>query len=261
MPDTPLIHPTAVVSPDARIAEDVRIGPYVVVGANVEIGPGCEIGSHCALKGPTMLGPNNRIYPFASIGDDPQDKKYAGEDTCLEIGSGNTIREYCTINRGTTQDQGVTRIGDDNWIMAYAHIAHDCRLGSQIIMANGSTLAGHVHIDDYAMLSAFSAIHQFCRIGAHSFIGAYGGIGKDVPPYVLVFGQPPAPRGINSEGLQRRGFTADQIRNLKEAYRLLYRSEVRLAEARERLAALAPEQTELRILVDFIDASERGLIR
>ncbi len=261
MTDTPLIHPTAVVSPDARIAADVRIGPYAVVGANVEIGPGCEIGSHCALKGPTTLGANNRIYPFASIGDDPQDKKYAGEDTRLEIGSGNTIREYCTINRGTVQDEGVTRLGDDNWIMAYAHIAHDCRLGSQIIMANGSTLGGHVHIDDYAMLSAFSAIHQFCRIGAHCFIGAYGGIGKDVPPYVLVFGQPPAPRGINSEGLQRRGFTAEQIRNLKEAYRLLYRSEVRLAEARDRLAELASQQTELRILVDFIDASERGLIR
>ncbi len=261
MTDAPLIHPSAVVSPDARIAADVQIGAYTVVGAHVEIGAGCEIGSHCALKGPTTLGTNNRIYPFASIGDDPQDKKYAGEDTRLEIGSGNTIREYCTINRGTIQDDGVTRVGDDNWIMAYSHIAHDCLLGSQIIMANGSTLGGHVHVDDYAMLSAFSAIHQFCRIGAHCFVGAYGGVSKDIPPYVLVFGQPPAPRGINAEGLQRRGFSADQIRNLKEAYRLLYRSELRLAEAREQLAALAPEQPELRILVDFIDASERGLIR
>ena len=261
MTETSLIHPTAVISPDARIADDARIGAYTVVGEHVEIGARCEIGSHCVFKGPTTLGPANRIYSFASIGDDPQDKKFAGEDTRLEIGAGNTIREYCTINRGTTQDEGITRIGDDNWIMAYAHIAHDCRLGSHIIMANGSTLGGHVHVDDYAMLSAFAAIHQFCRVGAHSFVGAYGGIGKDVPPYVLVFGQPPAPRGINSEGLSRRGFTADQIRNLKEAYRVLYRSESRLAEAREQLEALVAEQPELRILVEFIDKSERGLIR
>lgn len=261
MSDTDLIHPTTIISPDARVAEDVQIGAYTVVGPQVEIAAGCEIGSHCVLKGPTTLGPANRIYSFASIGDDPQDKKFAGEDTRLEIGAGNTIREFCTINRGTTQDEGVTSIGDDNWIMAYAHIAHDCRLGSHIIMANGSTLGGHVTVDDYAMLSAFAAIHQFCRVGAHSFVGAYGGIGKDIPPYVLVFGQPPAPRGINSEGLQRRGFTADQIRNLKEAYRILYRSEVRVAEARDQLAELESEQPELRILVEFIDKSERGLIR
>lgn len=261
MTDNPLIHPTAVISPEARVAEDVRIGPYTVVGADVEIGPGCDIGSHCVFKGPTVLGPNNRIYSFASIGDDPQDKKFAGEDTRLEIGAGNTIREYCTINRGTTQDEGVTSMGDENWIMAYAHIAHDCRLGSQIIMANGSTLGGHVTIDDYAMLSAFAAVHQFCRIGAHSFVGAYAGIQKDVPPYVLVFGQPPKPRGINSEGLQRRGFTAEQIRNLKEAYRILYRSDLLVADARAQLAAAVATQPELEILVDFIDKSDRGLIR
>jgi len=261
MTDTPLIHPSAIVSPDARIADDVRIGPYTAVGPRVEIGAGCDIGSHCVFKGPTALGPNNRIYSFASIGDDPQDKKFAGEDTRLKIGAGNTIREYCTINRGTTQDEGITRVGDSNWIMAYAHIAHDCRVGSDIIMANGSTLGGHVHIDDHAMLSAFAAIHQFCRVGAHSFVGAYGGISKDIPPYVLVFGQPPKPRGINAEGLQRRGFTADQIRNLKDAYRLLYRSEVLLADVREQLAGLAAEQPELQILVEFIEKSERGLIR
>ncbi|MFW2404537.1 MAG: acyl-ACP--UDP-N-acetylglucosamine O-acyltransferase [Gammaproteobacteria bacterium] len=261
MSNDTLIHPTAVISPDAVIGDNVRLGAYTVVGPKVEIGSGCEIGSHCVLKGPTTLGPNNRIYSFASIGDDPQDKKFAGEDTRLEIGSGNTIREYCTLNRGTTQDEGVTLIGDDNWIMAYAHIAHDCHLGDQIIMANGSTLGGHVHVGDYAMLSAFAAIHQFCRVGAHSFVGAYGGIGKDVPPYVLVFGTPPKPRGINSEGLQRRGFTTEQIKNLKDAYRLLYRSDSLVADAVEQLKERVAEQAELQILIEFIEKSERGLIR
>jgi UDP-N-acetylglucosamine acyltransferase len=261
MTDNPLIHPTAIISAKAHIADGVKIGAYTVVGADVEIGAGCDIGSHCVFKGPTVLGPNNRVYSFASIGDDPQDKKFAGENTRLEIGIGNTIREFCTINRGTTQDAGVTSIGNDNWIMAYVHIAHDCRVGNQIIMANGSTLAGHVQVDDFAMLSGFAGIHQFCRIGAHSFVGAYAGIQKDIPPYVLVFGQPPKPRGINSEGLSRRGFSADQIRNLKEAYRLLYRSDALLADARAQLAKSVATQPELEILVEFIDKSERGLIR
>jgi len=261
MTDNPMIHPTAIISAEARVADGVRIGAYTVVGANVEIGAGCDIGSHCVFKGPTVLGPNNRIYSFASIGDDPQDKKYAGENTRLEIGAGNTIREYCTINRGTTQDEGVTSVGDDNWIMAYAHIAHDCHVGNEVIMANGSTLGGHVHVQDFAMLSAFVAIHQFCRVGAHSFVGAYAGTQKDIPPYVLVFGQPPKPRGINSEGLSRRGFTAEQIRNLKEAYRLLYRSDTLVADARAELAESVATQPELEILVEFIDKSKRGLIR
>lgn len=261
MTDTSLIHPTAVISPEARIAEDVRIGAFTIIGDNVEIAAGCDIGSHCVLKGPLSLGPNNRIYPYASIGDDPQDKKFAGEDTRLEIGAGNTIREFCTINRGTTQDEGVTTVGDDNWIMAYCHIAHDCRVGSHIIMANAAMIAGHVQLGDYAMLSAFTAIHQFCRIGAHSFIGAYGGVGKDVPPYVLVFGQPPEPRGINSEGLRRRGFSAEQIRNLKEAYRLVYRSDTLIADAQRELAERASEQPELQIMAEFIAESERGLLR
>ncbi len=256
-----LIHTTAVISSAASLGDDVRIGAYTVVGPKVEIDSGCDIGSHCVLKGPTTVGPNNRIYSFASIGDDPQDKKFAGEDTRLEIGSGNTIREYCTLNRGTTQDEGVTSLGNDNWIMAYAHIAHDCRLGDHIIMANGSTLAGHVHVGDYAMLSAFAAIHQFCRIGAHSFVGAYGGIGKDVPPYVLVFGTPPKPRGINSEGLQRRGFSAEQIKNLKDAYRLLYRSDMLVTDVVAQLKERVAEQSELQILIEFIEKSERGLIR
>jgi len=261
MSNEPAIHASAVIAADAELAEDVRVGPFAVIGSGVQIDTGCEIGAHVVIKGPTSLGPNNRIYPFASIGDDPQDKKYAGEATRLEIGAGNTIREYCSINRGTAQDVGVTRIGDDNWLMAYSHIAHDCQLGDHIIMANAATLGGHVHIGDFAMCSAFAAIHQFCRVGAHSFVGAYAGIMQNIPPYILVFGQPPSARGINTEGLKRRDFSKDNIRNLKEAYRILYRSGLRLVEARERLADLVPEQPELGLLVEFIDSSERGLIR
>jgi UDP-N-acetylglucosamine acyltransferase len=261
MSDSELIHPSAIISADAELADDVRVGPCTVIGAGVRIGAGSEIGAHCVIKGPTTIGQNNRFYPFGSIGDDPQDKKYAGEATRLEIGSGNTVREYCTINRGTSQDEGVTSVGDNNWLMAYTHIAHDCRVGNDIIMANAAMLAGHVYVDDYAMLSAFSAIHQFCRIGAYSFIGAYGGIGKDVPPYIVAFGQPPEPRGINSEGLRRRDFSKEQIRNLKEAYRILYRSDLRLAEARVQLGELAAGQPELAILIEFLDKSERGIFR
>jgi UDP-N-acetylglucosamine acyltransferase len=261
MNDNDLIHPSAVISAEAILAEDVKVGPYAVIGPSVQIGAGSEIGSHCVIKGPTVIGANNRIYPFASIGDDPQDKKYSGEETHLEIGEGNTIREYCTINRGTRDDKGITRVGDDNWLMAYSHIAHDCQLGSHIVMVNGSSLAGHVHVDDYVILSAFTAIHQFCRIGAHSLIGAYGGVGQDVPPYILVFGQPPTPRGINTEGLKRRDFSAEQIRNLKSAYRLLYRKGLSIVAARDQIAELASEQPELRIIVEFIDRSERGIFR
>lgn len=261
MNDNELIHPSAIISKDAILAEDVRVGPYAVIGPFVKIDAGSDIGAHCVIKGPTVIGANNRIYPFASIGDDPQDKKYGGEETRLEIGAGNTIREYCTINRGTVDDEGITRVGDDNWLMAYTHIAHDCQLGSHIIMTNGASLAGHAHIDDYVMLSAFVAIHQFCRIGAHCLIGAYGGIAQDVPPYVLVFGQPPVPRGINVEGLKRHDFSPDQIKNLKSAYRLLYRKGLLLAEAREQIAELAVEQPDLRKIVDFIDRSERGIFR
>lgn len=261
MTDSELIHPTALVSADAHVADGVKIGAYTVVGPQVEIGAGCEIGSHVQMKGPTTLGPNNRVYSFASIGDDPQDKKYAGEDTRLTIGAGNMIREYTTINRGTAQDEGVTRVGDNNWIMAYCHIAHDCRVANDVIMVNGASLSGHVRVDDFVMLSAFCAIHQFCRIGAHSFVGAYAGVSKDVPPYLMLFGTPPKPRGINAEGLQRRDFTPQQIKNLKEAYRILYRSDLLVADARAQLAELLPEQPELGILVEFIDESERGLIR
>ncbi len=256
-----LIHATATVSAQAELAEDVRVGAYSLIGPGVSIDAGSVVGAHVVIHGPTTVGRDNRVYDFTAIGGDPQDKKYAGEKTSLEIGNGNTIREFCTLNRGTAQDKGVTRVGNDNWLMAYSHIAHDCQLGNEIIMANGSTLGGHVYIDDYAMLSAFAAIHQFCRIGAHSFIGAYAGIQKDVPPYLLVFGVPPKPRGINSEGLSRRDFSAEQIRNLKDAYRILYRSGIRLTEASEQLAERAKEQPELQLLVEFLARSERSILR
>lgn len=256
-----MIHPTAIVSPAARLAPDVEVGPYSVIGPDVEVGAATRIGSHVVIKGPTRIGERNRIFQFAAIGEDAQDKKYAGEPTRLEIGNDNTIREFCTINRGTVQDAGLTSIGDHNWLLAYVHVAHDCRLGSHIIMSNNATLAGHVHVEDHVILSGFVAVHQFCRIGAHSFIGGQAGLTRDVLPYMMIAGQPPEPHGINSEGLKRRGFTAEQVRNLKEAYRILYRSNLRLAEARERLQELVPEQPELRRLVEFIDRSERSILR
>ncbi len=255
------IHPTAVVDPSARLADDVEIGPYAVIGDGVEIGSGTRIGPHTVIRGPTRIGRDNRIFQFASIGDDPQDKKYAGEETRLEIGDRNTIREFCTINRGTAQDVGVTRIGDDNWLMAYVHVAHDCQVGNHVIMANNATLAGHVHVGDWAIFAGFSGAHQFCRVGPHCFLGMYAGVAKDVPAYVMVMGQPGAPRGINAEGLKRRGFTAAQIRNIREAYRILYRSGQKLSEALEVLSGLAAEQPEIVPMVESIRASERSIIR
>ncbi|MEZ5564384.1 MAG: acyl-ACP--UDP-N-acetylglucosamine O-acyltransferase [Gammaproteobacteria bacterium] len=255
------IHPTAIVDSRAELAADVSVGPYAVIDAGVTIGAGTTIGAHTVIRGTTTIGRQNRIFQFASIGEDPQDKKYGGEPTCLEIGDRNTFREFCTINRGTAQDLGTTRIGNDNWIMAYVHVAHDCVVGNEVIFSNNTTLAGHVHVGDHVICSGFSAVHQFCRLGAHSFLGGFAAVTRDVPPYVIVAGQPTAPHGINSEGLKRRGFTAEQLRNLKEAYRILYREQLQLAEARERLAALASTQPEVRLLVDFIDQSERSLIR
>lgn len=255
------IHRTAIVDPDARLDDDVEIGPYAVIGPGVEIGAGTRIGPHAVIRGPTRIGHENRIFQFASIGDDPQDKKYAGEETRLEIGNGNTIREFCTINRGTAQDVGVTRIGDDNWLMAYVHIAHDCQVGSHVIMANNATLAGHVSVGDWAIFAGFSGAHQFCRVGAHCFLGMYAGVSKDVPAYVMVMGQPGEPRGINAEGLKRRGFSREQIRNIREAYRILYRSGRKLAEAVEALTALAETQPEIRPMVESIRQSGRSIIR
>ena len=222
------IHATAILDPGAELDEGVVVGPYAVIGAGVRIGSGTSIGAHAVVKGPTVIGRDNRIFQFASIGEDPQDKKYRGEPTRLVIGDRNNFREFCTINRGTSQDQGVTSIGNDNWIMSYVHVAHDCVVGNDVIFSNNATLAGHVHVGDHVICSGFSAIHQFCRIGAHAFLGGFAAVTRDVPPYVMVAGQPTAPHGINSEGLKRRGFTPDQLRNLKEAYRILDRKSTRL---------------------------------
>jgi UDP-N-acetylglucosamine acyltransferase len=256
-----VIHPTAVIAPGANIHDSVEIGPYSVIGEGVEIGAGSVIGPHVVIRGPTVIGRENRIFQFASIGDEPQDKKYAGEPTRLVIGDRNTIRECVTINRGTVQDRGETVIGNDNWIMAYVHVAHDCVLGNNIILANNVALAGHCHVGDWVIFGGFSGLHQFCRVGAHAFLGKYAGVSQDVPAYVMVGGSPPAPHGINSEGLKRRGFTAEQIANIRHAYKVLYRNGLKLAEAMAQLEALAREQPELEIFVASIRDSSRSIVR
>lgn len=256
-----MIHPTAIIADSAAIADDVRIGPYSIIGDDVKIGRGTRIDSHVVVNGPTVIGEDNHIYQFASIGDDPQDKKYAGEPTTLKIGDRNTIREFCTISRGTTQDKGETIMGDDNWIMAYVHIAHDCVIGNKTIMANNATLAGHVSVGDWVIFGGFSGAHQFCKIGAHAFVGMYAGVNRDVPAYVTVSGTPGAPRGINSEGLKRRGFSTDQIRNIKEAYRLVYRKGLKLSEAIGEIETRVESQPELQIFLDSLRSSDRGLVR
>ena len=256
-----MIHERAIVSDRARLHEEVSIGPYSIVGPDVEIGPGTRVESHVVLKGPCVIGRDNHIFQFASIGDDPQDKKYAGEPTRLVIGDRNTIREYCTINRGTVQDAGVTRVGNDNWIMAYVHIAHDCAIGDQTIFANNTTLAGHVHIGDWAILGGFTAVHQYCHIGAHTLTGIFTSVTKDIPAYVLASGRPAVPRGINAEGLKRRGFSSIQISNLRDAYRVLYRQGLKLGEAVEILEERARTQEEVAALLDSVRSSSRGLIR
>jgi len=256
-----MIHPTAIIADSAVVADDVEIGAYSIIGDHVEIGSGSRIGSHVVINGPTVIGRDNRIYQFASIGDDPQDKKYADQPTRLEIGDGNTIREFCTISRGTVEDEGVTRLGSNNWIMAYVHIAHDCVIGDNTIMANNATLAGHVHVGDWVIFAGFSGAHQFCKIGAHAFMGMYAGANRDIPAYVTCSGTPATPRGINSEGLKRRGFSEAQIRNIKNAYRLVFRKGKKLAEAVEELTALVDEQPELRPFLDSLTQSERGIAR
>lgn len=255
------IHETALVDPKAEIADDVEIGAYSIIGPDVTIGAGSWIGHHVIITGRTTLGRNNRLFHFNSIGEAPQDKKYAGEDTELVIGDDNLIREYCTLNRGTVQDGGVTRIGNDNWIMAYVHIAHDCQLGNHIIMANNASLAGHVTVGDWAILSGFSQIHQFCTIGPHAFISFSSLVNRSVPPYVTVSPEKSKPRGVNTEGLRRRGYTPEQIQNVRRAYRVLYRSGMPLDQAREEIAEMAKEAEELQIVVDFIDNADRSIIR
>ena len=256
-----MIHTTAIISDKARIASGVTVGPYAVIGDDVEIGSGSIIDSHVVINGPTSIGRDNHIYQFASIGDDPQDKKYADEATRLAIGDRNTIREFCTISRGTAQDRGETTIGDDNWIMAYVHIAHDCVVGSKTIMANNTTLAGHVHVGDWVICGGFSGIHQFCKVGAHAFLGMYSVVNRDIPAYTLVSGNPATARGINSEGLKRRDFTAEQIRNIKNAYRLTFRKGNKLANAIDEVAGLSQQHPELLVFLESLRSSERGLVR
>jgi UDP-N-acetylglucosamine acyltransferase len=256
-----MIDPRAVVSPQADLAPDVEVGPFAVIGAQVVIGAGSRVGPHAVIEGPTTIGRDCRIYQFASLGDAPQDKKYKGEPTRLEIGDRCVFREYCTVNRGTTHDEGVTRIGSDNWFMAYTHVAHDCVVGNNVVMSNCATLGGHVQVGDYVIFAGFSGVHQFCRVGAHAFIGNNAAVTKDVPPYLMVIGQPAEPNGINSEGLKRRGFTPEQIANIKHGYKVLYRSGLRLAEATEELARLAREQPELQPYLDLLAASTRSIIR
>jgi UDP-N-acetylglucosamine acyltransferase len=256
-----VIDATAIVAADARLADDVEVGPFTVIGSGVEIGARCWIGPHVVINGETTIGTDNKIFQFASIGAAPQDKKYGGGPTRLVIGARNVFREFCTINRGATPDHGLTRIGDDNLFMAYTHVAHDCTLGNNIVMVNYAGLAGHVELGDWVILSGYTGVHQFCKIGTHAFTAALSGVTRDVPPYIMAVGQPAVPHSINAEGLKRRGFSAEQIRNLRHAYRILYRSDLPLAAAIEQLSALAPTQLELCPLLDFIASSERSLIR
>lgn len=255
------IHPTAIVDPQAELASDVEIGPYSIIGPHVTIGAGTRLGAHVVVVGHTRIGAENHIFHFASIGEAPQDKKYQGEPTRLEIGDRNTIREYCTLNVGTMQDKGITRIGNDNWIMAYVHIAHDCDVGNHTILANNASLAGHVEMEDYAILGGFTLIHQFCKIGAHVMTAVGTVVFKDIPPYVTASGYDAAPHGINAEGLKRRGFTPAQILNIKRAYKTLYRKGMTLEQARESLCLLCSDQPELIVLTEFLDKTTRGIIR
>ncbi|MBA2690580.1 MAG: acyl-ACP--UDP-N-acetylglucosamine O-acyltransferase [Burkholderiales bacterium] len=255
------IHSTALIDPGAKLALSVEVGPYTVIGKDVEIGEGTKIGAHAVILGPTRIGRDNQIFHFVSLGEAPQDKKYAGEPTRLEIGDRNTIREYCTFNRGTVQDAGVTRLGDDNWIMAYVHLAHDCQIGNHTIFANNATLGGHVHVGDYAVLGGLTGVHQFVHVGAHSITAAGTVLLQDLPPYVIAGGNTAKPYGINVEGLKRRGYAAETMVNIKRAYKTLYKSSLSLAEAKAEISADAADCPELQILVDFLATAQRGIIR
>ncbi len=254
-----MIHSTAIIDPSAQIGRDVEIGAYSIIGADVVIGDQCVIGPHVVLRGPTVLGRNNRIFQFSSVGEDCQDKKFKGEPTQLIIGDNNIIREFVTIHRGTVQDQGITRIGSDNLLMAYVHVAHDCVVGDHVILANNTTLAGHVHVGDWAILGGFTGVHQFCRIGAHAFTAVNSVVVQDIPPYIMAQGHNAVPRTINSEGLKRRGFSAEQITTIKRAFKILYRQGLTVAEAVAKMSEL--NAAELQPLIHFIQNSSRGIIR
>ena len=256
-----MIHTTAIIDPGAELAADVSVGPYTVIGPDVVVGAGSVIGPHVVINGPTRLGRDNRIYQFASIGEAPQDKKYAGEPTRLEIGDRNTFREFVTINRGTAQDEGVTTLGDDNWIMAYVHIAHDCSIGNQTIFANNASLAGHVTIGDAVILGGFTLVYQFCSIGAYSLTAYGSGVSLNIPPYVTVGGSPARPHGLNMEGLRRRGVPPATRKLLKQAYKTLYRENLSLQDAIQVLKDRAQDCSELEILVTFLEQQKRGIVR
>ena len=262
---TVLIHPTAVIDSAAELDASVKVGAYAVIGPHVKIAAGTSIGAHVVIDGRTSIGRDNIFFPFSAIGGAPQDKKYAGEPTRLEIGDRNTVREFCTFNLGTSQDEGVTRIGSDNWIMAYVHVAHDCQVGNQTIFANNATLAGHVHVGDWVILGGFSAVHQFCKIGTHAMLGMNTSLSQDVPPFVLLSGNPATPYGINIEGLKRRGFTREQIGALRAAYKTIYKNGLTLEEAKSTIATQADATPEaalhLQALCDFLAQTTRGIVR
>ena len=256
-----MIHPTAIIDPAARLHESVEVGAYSIIGADVEIGADSWIGPHVVIQGPTKIGRENRIFQFASIGEIPQDKKFHGEVSYLEIGDRNTIREFATINRGTEDGGDITRIGDDNWLMAYIHIAHDCKVGNNTIFANNASLAGHVIVEDFAILGGFTLVHQFCRVGQHAFCGMGSAISKDVPPYVMVNGSPAHAHGLNLEGIKRRGFDKDTLKALREAYKIIYRSQNTVEQAKEKLVKLATAFPQVNNMLEFLDKSERGILR
>lgn len=260
-----IIHPTAIVDPGAELDDSVEVGAYSIIGPNVRIGARTTIGPHVVVDGHTTIGSDNRFYQFSSIGGPPQDKKYAGEPTRLEIGDRNVVREFCTFNLGTVQDVGVTRLGNDNWIMAYVHLAHDVQVGNNTIFANNAALAGHVQVGDWVILGGFSNVHQFCKIGSHAMLGMSTSLTQDVPPFVILNGNPAAAHGINAEGLKRRGFTREQVGDIRNAYKLIYKSGLTLEEAKAALAAAEADKpdsaTYLRLMRDFLDSTTRGIVR
>lgn len=256
-----MIDARAVINPKAELAEDVKVGPFSIIGPDVQIDAGSEIGPHVVIKGPTSIGKDNQIYQFTSIGEDPQDKKYADEVTRLEIGDRNVIREFCTMHRGTLQDQGVTKIGDDNLFMAYTHVAHDCVIGDHVIMANGASIAGHVHVGDHAILGGFTLVHQFTQIGEFSFSAMGSAITQDIPPFVMVGGRPTRPHGINSVGMERNGKSPEVIRQIRQAYKILYKNNLRLEDAIEEMEGMAGESNELSNMVSFLRNVTRGILR